>query len=95
MGKYVGLGLWWLFLAVATMIVETVIGGIPLWVMVLVAVALASAALPLMFWGEVKVWRAGNVFDLPVLHALDHILATTPHSFDSWESGAEFLRRTP
>ena len=70
MRKLIGLSVWWLFLVVATLIVETVFGGVPLWVMILIAVALGAVAIPLMFGREIKEWRSrksppGSPHELP------------------------------
>ncbi len=42
------------------MVVETVFGAVPLWAMILIAVGLGFAAIPLMFWREIKEWRASR-----------------------------------
>ena len=70
MRKLIGLSVWWFFLVVATLIVETVFGGVPLWVMILIAVALGAVAIPLMFGREIKEWRSrklppGSPHELP------------------------------
>ena len=69
MRKLIGLSVWWLFLVVATLIVETVFGGVPLWVMILIAVLLGAVAIPLMFGREIKEWRSRkpSPFSLPEL----------------------------
>ena len=67
MWKLIGLSVWWLFIVVATMIVETVFGGVPLWVMILVAVALGAVAIPLMFGREIKGWYQKLVANSPNL----------------------------
>lgn len=57
MGKFVGIILWWLFLTGATVLLENLIGAVPLWARVVVVVALGAAAIPLMFWRDIKSWR--------------------------------------
>ena len=57
MSRYFGLGLWWLFLAIAAMIVDKVFEDVPLWGLILAAFFLAAVALPLMFWRDMKAWR--------------------------------------
>ena len=52
---------------VATLIVETVFGGVPLWVMILIAVALGAVAIPLMFGREIKGWYQKLVANSPNL----------------------------
>ena len=55
--RLVGLALWWLAVAVAAVIVDTVLGAAPLWVMILAVLILGGAAIPLMFWREIQEWR--------------------------------------
>ena len=57
MGKFVGIILWWLFLTGATVLLENLIGAVPLWARMAVVVALGAAAIPLMFWRDIKSWR--------------------------------------
>ena len=85
MWKFIGVCSWWLCLVVATMMVETFIGDVPLWKMAVVAGALACVALPLMFWPaskDRKKRRFGD-FDMPVLAAIEHMVQTVAHSWDS------------
>ena len=60
MRKKLGIVVWWLFLAVVTVIVDTAFGGVPLWVMVIVAVVLGVMAIPLMFGQEIRTWRSND-----------------------------------
>lgn len=96
--KLVGLGLWWLSLAIATMVVQGVFEQVPLWGMVLTAAALATAGLPLAFGRQIKDWWARhngvhNVtpdlandfsnFDVPIRDAIEHIVKTSAHTFNN------------
>ena len=56
--RLAGVFLWWIFLVAATMIVQTPFEDVPLWKLTLVTGVLGCAALPLMFWREIKEWRA-------------------------------------
>ena len=56
MGKFVGIILWWQFLMGATVLLENLIGAFPRWAQVVVVVALGAAAVPLMFWKNIKSW---------------------------------------
>ena len=90
MWKLIGLSLWWLFLGVATVIVEKTLQDVPTDVLILVAAVLAALALPILYREGIKNWapkRDKRVqdfsdFDMPVEMAIDHIVDSTHHSFN-------------
>ena len=88
MWRIVGISIWWLFLAVATMIVETVFGAVPLWLMVLAAVGLGCAAVPLMFGRDRRLTRV-SCFYVPIRDAIRHVIHTTPHSYQNAQMAAD------
>ncbi len=77
MRKYIGLGLWWLFLVVATLIVERALDAVPLSALIGIAIVLGIAAIPLMF----SVSMRRRLFDMPIQEAVDHYVRTFPHSY--------------
>ena len=96
--KLVGLGLWWLSLAIATMVVQHVFEQVPLWGMVLASAALATAGLPLAFGRQIKGWWARRYgvhsvildsasdlsdFDVPIRDAIEHVVETSAHTFNN------------
>lgn len=85
MRKFIRLGVCWLFLAVATILVERAFEDVPLCWVVLAAIALAVIAVPLMFRHAIKNWRMNRTFDVPIRDAIEHLAHTIPHSFNSSE----------
>ena len=73
-----GLVLWWIFLAVAVVardrIVERSVDAIPLWQLIVVALILAGAAIPCMFWREICQWRRFGIM-IPLVDATDAVWA--------------------
>ena len=82
MWRIVGISLWWLFLAAATMIFETVFVAVPLWLMVLIAGGLGCAAVPLMFGRGGRMMRVPCLY-VPIRTAIRHVIHTTPHSYQN------------
>ena len=87
MWKIAGISLWWVSLTVAAMIVDTVLGSFPLWLLVLVAIVLASAALPLMYWPALT-GRYRSPY-IPIRDAIRHIIHTAPHSYQDAQLAAD------
>ena len=88
MGRFVGLGVWWLVLGVATVIVERFIEGVPTEALITVAVVGALIAWPMMLLGGGKKRAPKKAqkyadFDMPILSAIEHMVQTVAHSWDS------------
>ena len=101
-GILIGGSLWWLFLRVATVIVERTITEVPTGVLVIVAAVLAALALPIIY----REWIKGRPpkrdkrkskfsdFDMPVLAAIEHMKQTVAHQWDSQDKAEwDFWRR--
>ena len=63
MVRRIGLVLWWVCLAVAVVIVERLVDAIPLWQLIFVAVILGCAAIPCMFWRDIRQWRSRRLVE--------------------------------
>ena len=87
MGRIIGLSLWWLVLGVATVIIERLLEDVPTLPLAVAATFLACIALPLMFWparkDRDKRKRRFGDFDMPILAAVEHMVQTVAHSWDS------------
>ena len=87
MGRIIGLSLWWLVLGVATVIIERLLEDVPTLPLAVAATFLACIALPLMFWpaskDRDKRKRRFGDFDMPILAAVEHMVQTVTHSWDS------------
>ena len=85
MGRIIGLSLWWLVLGVATVIIERILEDVPTLPLAVAATFLACIALPLMFWPASKdrKKRRFSDFDMPILAAVEHMVQTVSHTWDS------------
>ena len=93
---FVGLGVWWLVLAVVTVIIERFVECVPTSTLIVVAIVLAAIAVPMMFYGgrkaenrPAKQARKYDDFDMPILAAIEHMVQTVAHSWDSIDKTEE------
>ena len=95
MGRIIGLSLWWLVLGVATVIIERLLDDVPTLPLAVAATFLACIALPLMFWPASKdrKKRRFSDFDMPILAAIEHMMQTVTHSWDSPDKAERFFFR--